>query len=413
MSPRVQSEGEIAALLIAPDRDLAQQFLDTLPQTRAFQILADLKNYPPHQTLEIRARQLKPQVILLDLASDLGAATELVRSVSALTPPVQVVGLHTHNDPAAILQSLRAGAIEFLYAPFDLATQREAVARLRRLCVTETGPEPETGHVVGFASSKPGSGASTIATQSAFSLQRLTGKRVLLADFDLTGGTIGFYLKLSHNYSLVDALQHAEHLDLALWNSLTVNYGGVDILPAPAAPYADPIDSSRLRILVDHARRLYDWVILDLPAVFHRTSLMAISECEQAFLVTTTELPSLHLTRKAITLVDQLGFPRERFRVLVNRIDQRDDIGTDAMEKLFNCPVHASLPNDYFSLHRVVTLGQPLGNDGELGRSIENVATKLCGSLASSGKPVAPARAHEAGAFTGMKVTRSYVFDAR
>jgi hypothetical protein len=26
-----------------------------------------------------------------------------------------------------------------------------------------------------------------------------------LADFDLTGGTIGFYLKLNHNYSVVEA----------------------------------------------------------------------------------------------------------------------------------------------------------------------------------------------------------------
>src|SRR4029077_9690530 len=163
----------------------------------------------------------------------------------------------------------------------------------RRLVAPEAMAAPsEAGHIVGFASSKPGSGASTIATQTAFSLERLTGKRVLLADCDLTGGTIGFYLKLSHNYSLVDALQHAEHLDAALWNSLTVNYGGVDILPAPAAPFADPVDPARLRRLVEQARQLYDWVILDLPTVFNRTSLMAISECERAFLISTTELPS-------------------------------------------------------------------------------------------------------------------------
>jgi pilus assembly protein CpaE len=251
---------------------------------------------------------------------------------------------------------------------------------LRRLCVVETPSEPEMGTVVGFASSKPGSGASTVATQTAFSLHRVTGKKILLADFDLTGGTIGFYLKLSHNYSLVDALQHAEHLDLALWNSLTVNYGGLDILPAPAAPYADGIDAARLRILIDHARRMYDWVILDLPSVFHRTSLMAISECERAFLVSTGELPSLHLTVKALKLVDNLGFPRDRFQVLVNRVDKRVDIGVADMEKLFGTPVHAVLPNDYFSLHRVVTLGQPLGPDGELGRSIENVAVRLSGN---------------------------------
>jgi pilus assembly protein CpaE len=301
-----------------------------------------------------------------------------------------VVGLHTHNDSSAILQSLRAGASEFLHAPFDLANQREAVARLRRLFMPEPVSEEDPGHVVGFTSSKPGSGASTIATQAAFALQRLTNKRILLADFDLTGGTIGFYLKLSHSYSLVDALQHAEHLDVALWNSLTVNYGGVDILPSPAAPYADALDATRLRVLIDHARGLYDWVILDLPAVFNRTSLIAISECERAILVSTPELPSLHLTRKALTLLDQLGFPKDRFHVLVNRVDRRDEIGSANMEKLFGCPIHASLPNDYFSLHRVVTLGQPLGNEGELGKAIESVASRLCGALSRT-KKVAPA----------------------
>jgi pilus assembly protein CpaE len=124
--------------------------------------------------------------------------------------------------------------------------------------------------------------------------------------------------------------------------------------------------------------------------VFNRTSLMAISECERAFLVSTSELPSLHLTRRALTLVDQLGFPKDRFHVLVNRIDKRDNIGIPDIEKLFGCKVHASLPNDYFSLHRVVTLGQPLGNDGELGRAIENVATRLSGSLTGGKRPMTP-----------------------
>ena len=390
MSARVHNEAEIAALLIAPDRALAQQFLATLPQTRAFQILADLKSYPPQQTLEIRIKQLKPNAVLLDLASDLNAAVDVIKFISAITPPVHVVGLNTRNDSTAILQSLRAGASEFLYAPFELATQREAIARLRRLVQPEAPGQTEAGHVIAMASSKPGSGASTVATQVAFSLQRLTGKRILLADFDLTGGTIGFYLKLSHNYSLVDALQHSEHMDLALWNSLTVNYGGVDILPAPAAPYAEPLDGAKLRILIEHARNLYDWVILDLPAIFNRTSLMAISECERAFLISTSELPSLHLTRKALTMLDQLGFPKDRFQVLANRVDKRDDISATDMEKLFGSPIHAKLPNDYFSLHRVVTLGQPLGNDGELGRAIEQVASRLSGAFAPQ-KKLAPA----------------------
>jgi pilus assembly protein CpaE len=392
MNSRVQSDAQITALLISPNRDLADQFVATLAQTRAFQILADLRSYPNTQTLDIRARQLKPNVVLVDLATDLGAATELIRFAAGQNPPLQVVGLHTHSDSAAILQSLRAGAMEFLYAPFEVASQQDAIARLRRLCVPETPAVAAAGRVIAFSSAKPGSGASTLATQTAFALQRLTGKRILLADCDLTGGTIAFYLKLSHNYSLVDALQKAEHLNPALWGSFVAQHSGLDILPSPAAPYADPIDSGRLRVLIEHTRQFYDWVILDLPAVFNQISLMALAECERAFLVSTSELPSLHLTRKAMALIDQLGFPRDRFQVLINRVDKRDELGTSNLEKLFNCPVHASLPNDYFSLHRVVTLGLPLAGEGELGKSIEKLAGRMCGVSGENRKPGAAVR---------------------
>jgi len=393
MNGSLRHESEITALLIAPDRGLVQQLLATLPQSRAFQILADLKTYPPAQTLEMRIRQLKPNVILLDLASDLDAALELIKSIGSFNPPVHVVGLHTANDSQAILQSLRAGAVEFLYAPFELATQREAVARLRRLIVPDGSGQHQSGRVIAFASAKPGSGASTMATQTAFALQRLTGKRVLLADCDLTGGTIGFYLKLAHTYSLVDALQHVERLDKTLWDSLTVNHGGVDIIPAPAMPYADALDPSRLKALAEQARTVYDWVILDLPTVFSQTSLMAIAECDRAFVISTAELPSLHLTRKAMVLIDQLGFPKDRFNVVVNRVDRHEEMSLADMEKLFGSHVHARLPNDYFALHRVVTLGQPLGNDCDLGKSIETIARNLCTAMgAETASPSAPVK---------------------
>ncbi|MEQ1885154.1 MAG: P-loop NTPase [Bryobacteraceae bacterium] len=387
----MQNDTPITALLIAPNRELAQEFIATLPQTRAFQIVADLKSYPSNQTLEIRTRQLKPDVVLLDLATDLAVATELIKFVISLSPPVHVLGLHTASDSHAILQSLRAGATEFIYSPFDLATQREAISRLRRLVTPEPQVESEAGKVLVFSSAKPGSGASTLATQTAFSLQRLSNKKILLADFDLTGGTIGFYLKLTHSYSLVDALQHAEHLDPALWGSIAVSHGGLDILPSPAAPYAEPIDGGRLRVLLDQARQLYDWIILDVPTVFSQTSLMAISEAEKAFLVSTAELPSLHMTRRAMNMLERIGFPKERFQVLMNRLDKREDLGISNMEKLFNCPVYASLPNDYFSLHRVVTLGQPLGTEGELGKAIENMAMRLCG-IGGGKKSATPVR---------------------
>jgi len=377
---------ELTAVLIAPDRELALQFTESIAQTRAFQLVADLKTYVPEQTLEMRLRQLKPEVVLVDVASDIDQACGVIGAVGRILPESSVIALHRVSDSEAILRTLRAGAIEFLHAPFDPTIQADALERLLRMRPSEAEEEADLGNIVVFSSVKPGSGASTLATQTAFALKRLTGKRVLLADLDLTGGTIGFYLKLSHSYSLVEAMQHAEHMDPALWSSLVVNCGGVDIMPAPAAPYAEMVEPSRLHVVLEYARAYYDWIIIDLPAVFQRVSLVTLSQAERAFLVSTAELPSLHLARKAVNMLQQLGFPKERFHIVVNRVSKKDGIGTGDMEKLFNCPVHAAFPNDYFSLHRVVTLGQPLGGDGELGRAIENLAGKLSGQMATARK---------------------------
>lgn len=371
---------ELTAILICQDRELASVFTRSVENSRSFQIMADLKGYPSRQTLEIRLRQFQPDVVLLDLSSSLDAACELIQIITQVAPLTHVIGLHNANDSEALLRSLRLGASDFLYAPFDPAAQLEAADRLRRLKEPDQPADREQGRVIAFASSKPGSGASTLSAQTAFTLKKLTGRRVLLLDLDLMGGTIGFYLKLNHAYSLLDAIEHANRLNPAVWSSMIAHCGGIDILPAPDAPVSSEVPSDRLHSVLQYARMLYDWVIVDLPAIFYRPSLLMLTEADHMFLVSTGELPSLHLARKAITMLTQLGLTKDRYKLLVNRVNKRDGIGLTDLEKIFNSPVDAMFPNDYFSLHRVVTLGQPLGADCELGKAVEGLARKISGN---------------------------------
>ncbi len=368
---------ELTALLIAPDRGLAAQFQRSVGETRAFQILAELKTYPNQQTLDIRLRQLKPDVVLIDVATDLDQAAELVAFVASFRPITQVVGLHNSNASEAIVRTLRCGASEFLHGPFDNQVQQEAIARIRRLRQPEVTSRPELGHVLVFASAKPGSGASTLATQTAFAIRRATGERVLLADLDSTGGTVGFYLKLHHEASIQDAFERSDVMDPTAWAPLVAHCDGIDVLLAPEAPADVATEPNRLHDVLEFARMLYGWVVLDAPAIPHRTTLLTVSEADQAFVVSTSELASLHLTRRAVTVLEQLGFTRERYRVLINRANKRDGIGSGDMEKIFSCPVFQMFPNDYFSLHRVISLGQSLNNDCELGRTIDKYAVRM------------------------------------
>jgi len=369
----------LTALSIVPDRQLASQFAKAIERSRSFQVVSELESYPSHQALEVRLRQTRPDVVLLDLATNLEVACDLIRCIGLLNLQIQIVGLHVRNDSDAILRSLRMGASEFLYAPFDTEIQNEAVARLHRLLEPSPADAAQPGAVVAFSSTKPGSGASTLAAQTAFALRRATSKRVLLADFDLMGGMVGFYLKLTNTKSLLDALQAAEHFHESMWPNFVAPFDGVDVLAAPETPYVGPVDAARLHTVLEHARFSYDWVIIDLPVLFQRLSLTAISESDRAFLVSTAELPSLHLARKAVNLLDQLGFPKERFQIMINRINRRDEITGADIERLFNCTVSPRIPNDHFALHRAVTLGQPVDGHSDLGKAIQNLAGQLCG----------------------------------
>ena len=373
---RRSAQGELTALAICPNRELSQAFAATLPQTRAFHILGELKAYPPPSALDIRLRQLRPDVVLVDLATDLGAATQVIEYIASLRPPVFVIGLHAINDSEAILQSLRAGATEFLYYPFDIDVQREAIGRILRLRQPTTKVDAHRGKLVAFTSSKPGSGSSTLASQVAHSLRKNNNTRVLLADFDQWSGTVGFYFKVSHWSSLPDALRLIGERD-ADWASMVVSADGIDVLPAPDAPKGEKVDANRLHDLLEYVRALYDYVLIDLPVVFDPLSLMTLSNADEAFLVTTAEMPALHLTRRAVQfLMAEAGIGQERFRVVVNRMD-RDSIAGEELAKIFGAPVFKTLPNDYLSLHKAMTVGQPLGGKSALGRLIEEIATHV------------------------------------
>jgi pilus assembly protein CpaE len=372
-----QSQSELTSLVISPNRELAQQFAATLPATRAFHILAEMKSYPPVTALDIRLRQLRPDLVFLDLTTDLAAASELIEFIAAIRPPVFVVGLHTHNDSEAILRSLRAGATEFLYAPFEVEMQRQALGRIARLRKPPSNSKTERGRLVVFSNSKPGSGASTLACQTAIALSRTPGKRVLLADFDLLSGSVSFFLKVSPWYSLLDVLKQIEDVGHPDWASVVSSAEGLDVLPAPDMPTSLAVDPERLHEALESVREVYDWIVVDLPSIFEKLSLLTISDCDEAFLVSTSELPSLHMTRKAVAYMGMIGFGLDRYRVLVNRLSRTDNIAGDDMGKIFGAPVHATFPNDYPSIHKGLTMGSPLAARSPLGKSMEAFAGQL------------------------------------
>jgi pilus assembly protein CpaE len=368
---------ELTVLLVCPDRALAQEFSTAIAELKTLNIVADLKEYPTPAGLEQRLKSLRPDSVVLDVGTDRETALFLLSHLVAVHIPV--VGLHSSSDPETILQCLRAGASEFLHAPFRLAEAEQAIMRLVRRKEADVRNQPSRGKLLAFVPAKGGSGATTIAANVAHALARLSDKRVLLADFDLTQGTVNFLFKLTHNYSLLDGIKHSHQLDESLWSSLVASRRNLDILPAPEKPFTSPIEPYRVHECLEYARSIYHYLIVDLPSISEKVSMATLNEADQIYLVANPELPTLFLARRTLSLLEEMGFQKEQIRVVVNRLDKREELTLGDMEKIFRFPIHATFPNDYANVRRALTEGRPVEDGADLGLTCRKFAEGLAG----------------------------------
>lgn len=379
----------MAALLISPDRKIAEQLWRSAMEAGTFEIVTGLEHYPAPETLETRMRQARAEVLLIDVATDLETAAALIRQAGLLNPQPPVIALHTANDSAAILRALRCGAAEFFHAPFEASVQEAAIARLGRIFESCSTADRERGRLVAFTGAKAGSGASTLAAQAAFALKRAAPlRKILLADLNLLGGSIAFQLRLEHDLSVLDLVQPGVRVTHQLWSEVVVDKDGVDILLPPDLPVDAAPDDARLQAVLDWARASYDIIVTDLPVVFQRTSLVCMTGADHVFLVCTPQLASLNLARRAVKLLQQLEFESSRIQVLINRMDAKSDLSSSDLSKIFDCRVDRGLPGDPAGVMDSLRKGAPLEPSSALGRAIGELAAKLMGT--SSNKPAAP-----------------------
>jgi len=369
----------LAALIICPDRGLSQAFQAGTARSQHFQIAEDLTAYPTTQQLDSKLRQLRPDVLLVDLGSHPDAAMSLIGVAASMNPPVYVIGLHSTSDATLIMQSMRAGGTEFLSAPFEHESVHAAVTRIRKLQEAQTRDAPARGKVIAFTAVKPGQGVTTIASNVAAALAEDGKRRVLLIDFDLLGGTLSFCWRVTHSYSVLDAVQHAEKLDETLWGAIVTNRNGVDLLLGPDSPEHLSLQGDRYARVVEFARSQYEFVVTDLPCAYGPEAKSVMPDVDHTYLVCNPELPSLHLTRRCISHLEQDGYSRDQFSLLLNRLSRRGELGPQDMERVFNFPIGKVLPEDDGAVHRALTAGKPVLESSELGRALKNFAQDIYG----------------------------------
>ncbi|MEQ1885397.1 MAG: AAA family ATPase [Bryobacteraceae bacterium] len=356
--------------------DELQQAIAGLPIRVVFELSQLPSEWPPF--LE-RLDRIRPDVVLLEVTNVGSRLEDIVKRFRSTAAQPTIFAMHSTAHPDAILSALRAGAREYLYPPIEeplcAAFQRLSDERSQSRQSSSRG-----GKTFGFLSAKGGCGATTIACHVSAELARATSRKVLLADFDLQAGMVGFLTKAKSQYSVADAVNNLQRLDYSYWQGLVSNgTPNLEIITAPTSPAAKQLPATHLKQVLAFARTQYDFITLDLGRNLNPTTLALLDLIDETFIITTQEVPALHHAKSMIQVLLEAGYARDSLRLVLNRSTRRFDVTIEELEKMLGVPVYATIANNYHALHEAISEGKLLDSSSEVGEDMARLANKLGG----------------------------------
>jgi pilus assembly protein CpaE len=328
-----------------------------------------------------RLLESKLDVVIVDIGPG-APGIQCLNLLRSVLPGAWLFVTSDNQDPQFIIDTMRAGAREFLPKPITSRSLSEALQRVRDEKAKETHSGP-SGKMFWIAAAKPGSGATTIAINLAAAIGSAGDAKALLIDLARPVGDVAAFLNLKPDFNLADAIGASSRLDSALLDSYTVESNGLAVLTGvdqfnPAnAPAADEIS----RVL-EVAGNSYPYSFFDLPLSSGPDVLKIATEVSSGILlVVTPELPSLWRANRVMGYFKQAGAD-QKVKIVVNRSRRVDEIRDTEIQEAIHHPVFWKLPGDEAACVEAMHSGRAIiaVEHSDIARSYREMAQQLTGA---------------------------------
>jgi pilus assembly protein CpaE len=380
--PRDFSESQlmhgIAVALLTEDREQLVVLQNRLESTQtARNVFSNLGL--PVSTTDPVLRQMQDQhaeVVLVDVSNqDPQRSIHAIELIRATTSDVAIFAVGDMRDPVTIVGAMRAGAGEYI----DRASGTNGLLEAFTRYSSARSKSRSTGkaRVFTVVNAKGGSGATTLAVNTAVAMQQNHGQTILL-DFSPVGHA-SLHLNAHPSFSVMDALQNLHRMDAALLEGLmTSTKDGLHLLAGPQQPLLSAPAPAELARLFDLLVSHYRYVIIDCSGRMDQTTRLLSDLSNAVLLVTQTDVVSLWSAGR-IRLFLEEGTSRNRLRLVMNRYKKIPGFTEEEIEKVTSCKILWKIPNDYQLIAPAIDRGAPVaGHDNqEVSRAFRSLADLL------------------------------------
>lgn len=334
------------------------------------------------EAIEI-ASETRPDIVLMDINMEDMDGITATEAILSKVPFTQVIVLSVQSEQDYMRRAMMAGARDFMVKP---PSSEELIATIRRLSsfahdkrkeferpvapiTAEATPgtpgydlsHRPAGKVLAFYSPKGGVGCTTIATNIALGLDTEETPTVLV-DGNLQFGDVSVFLNLQSKYSINDLTARMDDIDPEILEDvLLLHENGLRVLAAPPRPeMADEVSADQIRTIIQFLRRHFAYVVVDTASSMDDTTLAILDTADLLIALCTPDIPAIKDARHLFDLLHILEFPTENVCFVLNKMDRKGGISSEAVGENLKREVEAIIPLDERTVTASINKGIPL-----------------------------------------------------
>jgi pilus assembly protein CpaE len=373
--------------LVAVDGQTPQQTLESVIGDPGIEVVGVIEQ---QGDLALRSG-MEADALLVACNGHSEAALHYLREASRDRPDLAVVVVSGATPNGFLREAFESGADDFVLLGESPTPGADTFFALQKAIVRRTGGSPGDdagGMLICVLGPKGGTG-KTLTTANLGVALALDGNRTVAVDLDLQFGDLGLALGLQPHRTIFDLATSGGSVDADKIDAyLATHSSGLRTLIAPVRPAeAGAVTVEFLRSLYASLRSTFDYVLVDTPPGFTPEVIATIDSSAAVCMIAMLDAPSLKNTKLGLETLDQMGYARDRVRLVLNRADASVGITqADVLQILGRAP-DALVPSQR-DVVRSVNAGEPIvmsARRSEPARAFKALASAYAGADVPAG----------------------------
>jgi pilus assembly protein CpaE len=329
--------------------------------------------------------------IFLEYPNDYPELDQWIKTTAAdhCNPPIFLYFQEITTD--RLWKALRLGVKECFVFPIRAEEFQEALDRLP-VFPSELAPADPT-RLVAVLGCKGGVGATFVTINTAYLLAQEEKGQVLAVDLDLRYGQMVYFLDAKPQYTIVEVIENADHLDRAYLQSLIYQYDkNLQLLPAPVrVEDTEVVTPEQLEKVLGYLKKLrvFRAILVDAGHQIDEITLKSLELADEVVMVINQTIPALSNAKKLLELLQLLRLENLNLHLFINAWQKHGDLSVTDVAKFLGREVSGTVAFDGKEVARSINEGAPLAKIAPghaVCRDLNGLANKLWGGPEGEGK---------------------------